>query len=165
MTARAEAMTYGGHRQQRGLLARFLASSFVAVTVVVFAIIVVWYVGAVLLNANAQNVFDKRDNVAARPPLARIGGQLVASGDPLDPAFVEAMVLPHVPERLATLLDRDGSCDFALDEAALGRLRVNVSRQRTGLKASMRFIRAEIPDLASLGLPEATGLPTLGVYP
>lgn len=69
MSTRAEAMTYGVHGRDRGLVARFLASRFVAVTVVVIAIVIIWYVGAILLNANAQNLFDKRDNVAARSPL------------------------------------------------------------------------------------------------
>jgi twitching motility protein PilT len=38
-----------------------------------------------------------------------------------------------------------------------GRFRVNVSRQRTGLKASLRLIGFEIPTLESLGLPAAIG--------
>jgi NitT/TauT family transport system permease protein len=50
-----------GGPKGRGHLARFLASKFVAVAVVVFVIVIVWYVGAVLLNANAQRLFDERD--------------------------------------------------------------------------------------------------------
>jgi NitT/TauT family transport system permease protein len=60
MTVGTEAMVYGGYRQRRGPIGRFFASSFVAVTIVVIAIIAIWYVGAVLLNANAQNFFDER---------------------------------------------------------------------------------------------------------
>ena len=60
---------------------------------------------------------------------------------------------PIVPERLRAILDEQGSCDFALDRGGLGRFRVNVSRQRTGLKACFRLIRRELPTLASLGLP------------
>jgi NitT/TauT family transport system permease protein len=54
--------------RRRGLLARFLGSSFVAVTVVVAAILVIWYAGAVLLNANAQNMFDARDGIVRTLP-------------------------------------------------------------------------------------------------
>jgi NitT/TauT family transport system permease protein len=46
---------------RRGILARFLASQFVAVSVVVFAIVAIWYVGAIFLNANAQRLFNERD--------------------------------------------------------------------------------------------------------
>jgi NitT/TauT family transport system permease protein len=68
MTARAEAMVYGGYRQRRGVVGRFFAGSFVAVTVVVIAIIAIWYVGAIFLNANAQNLFDQRDKVTRSFP-------------------------------------------------------------------------------------------------
>jgi NitT/TauT family transport system permease protein len=43
-----------------GIVARFLASRFVAVVVVVLAILVVWYVAAIFLNATAQHMFDER---------------------------------------------------------------------------------------------------------
>lgn len=46
-----------------GLGTRFLSSRFVAVSVVVLVILAIWYVGAVLLNANAQRLFDQRDGV------------------------------------------------------------------------------------------------------
>jgi twitching motility protein PilT len=98
--------------------------------------------------------------IAERAPLVRVGGKLVSHGDPLDPRLCEQMLLPRVPVRLAPVLPRDGSVDFALEESDLGRYRVNVSRQRTGLKASLRIIPAEIPTLASLGLPDATALVT-----
>ncbi len=43
-----------------GVMARFLRSRFVAVTVVVLAIIAIWYVGATLLNAPFQRELDAR---------------------------------------------------------------------------------------------------------
>ena len=63
MSAGADAATYGVHHRPRGFIRRFFASSFVAVTVVVACIIAIWYVGAVLLNANAQRLFDERQQV------------------------------------------------------------------------------------------------------
>ena len=98
--------------------------------------------------------------VAGRPPAIRIAGQVVPRGEALDPHMVEDMLLSRVPSRLASVLDRDGSCDFALEEPELGRFRVNVSRQRTGIKASMRLIAPEIPTLADLGLPDAIAAAT-----
>jgi twitching motility protein PilT len=93
--------------------------------------------------------------IAGRPPLVRVAGQLVPRGEPLDPQVVEDMILCRVPGRLTQNLDKDGSCDFAIDEPELGRLRVNAMRQRTGISATLRLIAPGIPTLASLGLPEA----------
>ena len=39
----------------------FLASRFVAVSAILLVILAVWYVGAIFLNTNAQNLFDARD--------------------------------------------------------------------------------------------------------
>ncbi|WNG40587.1 PilT/PilU family type 4a pilus ATPase [Archangium violaceum] len=91
--------------------------------------------------------------IAGRPPLFRIVGELLPHGEPLPPETVETLLLPHVPERLRPVLDRDGSCDFALDLRQAGRFRVNISRQRTGYKGCFRIIPREIPTLESLGLP------------
>lgn len=92
--------------------------------------------------------------IAERPVLMRIAGELLPQGEPLAADKVEAMLIPLVPARLLAELERDGSCDFALADSRLGRARVNVARQRTGLKATFRLIPAEIPTLAALGLPE-----------
>jgi len=91
--------------------------------------------------------------VAGRPLLLRLGGELLPRGDVLDPAAVEGMIGPIVPERLRAALAENGSCDFAIDRGDNGRFRVNVSRQRTGMKACFRLVAAGVPTLASLGLP------------
>jgi twitching motility protein PilT len=90
--------------------------------------------------------------VAGRSILLRIAGELIARGPPIDDAAVRAMVADVVPERVRKALADEGSCDFAL-ERAHGRFRVNVGRQRTGLKACFRCIPAAVPTLASLGVP------------
>jgi twitching motility protein PilT len=91
--------------------------------------------------------------IAGRPVLVRTCGELTPRGPPLEEKAVEAMVTPIVPARLRAVLEEQGSCDFALDRGQLGRYRVNVARQRTGLKACFRLIPAGTPTLASLGLP------------
>ena len=90
--------------------------------------------------------------VAGRPLLLRIGGELSPRGETLDAAAVEALVTPIVPEHMRAPLAEHGSCDFAI-ERATGRFRVNVTRQRTGMKACFRCIPAGVPTLASLGVP------------
>jgi len=91
--------------------------------------------------------------VAGRPVLVRVAGDLVPRGAAIHETLAEKMIGAIVPERLRATLADQGSCDFALDRGALGRFRVNVSRQRTGLKACFRCIPAGVPTLASLGLP------------
>ncbi|QSQ22553.1 PilT/PilU family type 4a pilus ATPase [Pyxidicoccus parkwayensis] len=93
--------------------------------------------------------------VAGRPPLFRLSGELLPQGEVLDAARVEELLLPVVPQRLRAVLEREGSCDFSLDSPEMGRFRVNVGRQRTGLKGTFRVISREIPTLESLGLPAA----------
>jgi twitching motility protein PilT len=90
--------------------------------------------------------------VAGRPMLLRVAGELIPRGPPIDEEAVDALVAQMVPERARMHLAAQGSCDFAI-ERATGRFRVNVSRQRTGLKACFRCIAATVPTLASLGLP------------
>jgi len=90
--------------------------------------------------------------VAGRPMLLRIGGELLARGPQIGESAVEEMVAVLVPERARAPLAAQGSCDFAIERPS-GRFRVNVVRQRTGLKACFRCIAAAVPTLASLGLP------------
>ncbi|MDI1451973.1 PilT/PilU family type 4a pilus ATPase [Polyangium sp. 6x1] len=113
----------------------------------------------VLLHARADGASDLHI-VAGRPPLVRIGGKLVPRGPVVEPQALERMLESRIPERLRAQLTLDGSCDFALDEPRIGRARVNVTRQRTGLKASFRLVSREIPTLAELGLPDAIALAT-----
>jgi twitching motility protein PilT len=91
--------------------------------------------------------------VAGRAPLFRVGGELRPRGQPLGPEEVGKMIRPLVPSRLTSTLDELGSCDFAIDVPKLGRFRVNVGRQQTGLKACLRLIPLELPTIAALGLP------------
>jgi len=91
--------------------------------------------------------------IAGRPLLLRVAGELTPHGPPIGEGVVGAMLGKLVPERLRATLEAEGSCDFALERTGIGRYRVNVSRQRTGLKGCFRCIPAEVPTLASLGLP------------
>jgi twitching motility protein PilT len=54
---------------------------------------------------------------------------------------------------MRSVLAEQGSCDFALERGEQGRYRVNVARQRSGLKACLRCIPSAVPSLASLGVP------------
>ncbi|MDB4997900.1 MAG: Twitching motility protein PilT [Myxococcaceae bacterium] len=108
-----------------------------------------------LLEAARREGASDLHVIAERPALFRIAGELVPRGESLSAARVEKMLRDNVPARLVSLLDDDGSCDYALQHERLGRFRVNVSRQRTGLKGCFRILAAEVPTLHSLGLPMA----------
>jgi twitching motility protein PilT len=108
-----------------------------------------------LLETARQRLASDLHVISGRPPLLRIAGDLIPVGQPLPPAVVEEMLLTRVPARLQRYLKQDGSCDFALEHPTAGRFRVNVGRQRTGIKGCLRLISREIPTLASLGLPES----------
>lgn len=108
----------------------------------------------ILTAARRANASDLHI-VAERPVLFRLAGELVPRGKPLTADVVENTVLGMVPARARGPLDAEGSTDFALAHPKLGRFRVNVTRQRTGYKASVRLIPDELPTLESLGLPAA----------
>ena len=98
--------------------------------------------------------------ISGRPAIFRVAGELRPDGETLPPKRVEQLVLSQVPPRLRSVLERDGSCDFALQSEASGRFRVNVCRQRTGLKGSFRLISRDLPSLETLGLPLDLALAT-----
>ena len=95
--------------------------------------------------------------VAGRPVLLRVATDLLPRTQPVMPEHVERMAREIVPARLRETLEMAGSCEFGIDHPQHGRFRVSVSRQRTGLKLSMRVVPREIPTLALLGIPEAAG--------
>ena len=106
-----------------------------------------------LLSAAREEGASDLHVVSGRPLLLRLIGELVPRGGPIAEASVEQMIEPLVPERLRPVLEEQGSCDFAIDRGSQGRFRVNVARQRTGLKACFRLIPPGVPTLESLGLP------------
>jgi len=105
-----------------------------------------------LLEARQRHASDVHV-VAGRPLLVRIASELRPTGSPIAQDDAERMLMPIVPARLSEALARDGSVDFAFDHPQAGRSRVNISRQRTGLKGAFRLISHAIPTLESLGLP------------
>ncbi|MDB4974435.1 MAG: Twitching motility protein PilT [Myxococcaceae bacterium] len=114
---------------------------------------------SLLRTARARQASDLHI-VGDRPAMVRVGGDMLKASAALPAALVETMLLAVVPKHLQAELARDGSCDFALQHASLGRFRTNVSRQRTGLKLTARPVGDRVPSLAELGLPDAIGTAT-----
>ncbi len=91
--------------------------------------------------------------MSGEPPRLRCAGNLTAAGPVLSDEQACALVMPLLNERNAKQLEELGYADFACQLEGVGRLRVNVNRQRTGIKGCFRLIMAEPPTLDSLGLP------------
>ncbi len=96
------------------------------------------------------------------PPVFRVDGRLVQSGDALDGEGLLQMFKPHLGIRGRRDLDERGSADFPLrlaagreldDSGPARRFRVNLHRQRGQLASAIRALPLEIPTLAGLGLP------------
>ena len=77
------------------------------------------------------------------------------AGAALSAAAVEAMIEGSVPPHRRSEFERDGAASFACVVGSSARCRVAVSRQRTGLKASIRILPPEPRSLGELELPDA----------
>jgi twitching motility protein PilT len=91
--------------------------------------------------------------MSGEPARVRSGGFLVAEGEPISDKAVRDLVLPLLDRRNQAQLDELGYADFACEVEGAGRLRVNVAKQRTGIKGCFRLIMDEPPTLESLGMP------------
>lgn len=91
--------------------------------------------------------------MSGEPARFRCGSRMLPVGDPIDDATVRELIMPLVGGRNETQLQELGYADFACQVDGAGRVRVNVNKQRTGLKACFRLIMDEPPSLESLGLP------------
>jgi twitching motility protein PilT len=108
---------------------------------------------AALAKAKADRASDLHF-APGRPPMARTGGELKPIGEPVTPAFVDAVAEVLLPPPSAPVLRREGSAVFSVETRAAGRARVHVSRVGGARHVSLRFI-PEVSTLGALELPEA----------
>jgi twitching motility protein PilT len=92
-----------------------------------------------------------------RPLFMKRHGQIEAlTTHPLSTDRVASLLTPLVTAQMAERLDQKRDVDFSLTVRSSGqRVRANLFRQRGGLSAVFRAVRAEIPVLDQLGLPRA----------
>ncbi len=108
---------------------------------------------ALLEQARAQAASDVHI-MSGEPPRLRCAGRLTAVGAVLSDQQACALVMPLLNERNAKQFTELGYADFACQLEGVGRLRVNVNKQRSGIKGCFRLIMPEPPTLDSLGLPD-----------
>ncbi len=107
---------------------------------------------ALLSDARRQGASDVHV-MSDQPPRFRCGGYMIAQGELLSDDQARNMTLPLLDERNRKQFDELGYADFACEVEGAGRLRVNVNKQRTGVKGCFRLIMDEPPSLEALGLP------------
>lgn len=92
---------------------------------------------------------------AGAPAMLRIEGEMLGVGrTPLTGEFIrelaESILTPDQHEQLRVQHD----LDVATEAGGLGRFRVNVFTQRGSIAMVLRYVRATIPKLAELNMPE-----------
>jgi twitching motility protein PilT len=109
-----------------------------------------------LAQARAKRASDAHI-LSDRAATLRIAGELVPIAEPLSDEIVRELLLKRIPEVMRASFQEHGSCDFSLVHPRLGRFRVNVTRQRSGMKLTARPIAVQVPTLQELGLPDSIG--------
>lgn len=90
---------------------------------------------------------------AGYPARMRILGRLKDLGGPISLETVENMLMTLLDDTQKHALAEVGYTDLALEFREAGRMRINISRQRGGLKGCFRLISPEPLPLEILGLP------------
>lgn len=103
------------------------------------------------VEKNASDLYLTPD----APAMLRIEGEMAAVGkSALTAEFVKELVHSILTPEQQIHLDRHWEIDLATEAGGLGRFRVNAYHQRGNVSMVMRYIKAEVPKLDELGVPE-----------
>lgn len=80
--------------------------------------------------------------------LYKIGKQVLKGAD------VEKIALEVMNDEQAKAFEKKPEMNLAIDEADIGRFRVNIFRQRNDMAMVIRVIKTELPNYKALGLPD-----------
>ncbi len=90
-----------------------------------------------------------------RPPLLRVKGKLIPlNTEAMQPADLERMLLEILTPDQKERFDRNQSVDIGYGVPGVARFRGNIYIQRGSVAGVFRRISFNIPDIATLGLPE-----------
>ncbi len=88
-------------------------------------------------------------------PSMKVQGKLYKIGkQTLSGADVEKLALDVMNAEQAKAFEQKPEMNLAIDEADIGRFRVNIFRQRNDMAMVIRVIKTELPNYKNLGLPE-----------
>jgi len=107
---------------------------------------------SILRTARTQGASDVHI-MSDHPVRVRRAGSLEPTGEVIAAAEIDAMVKSLLHGRHAEQLSVRGYADLGLELEGAGRLRINVNRQRSGLKICVRLVVSEPPTMEMLGLP------------
>ncbi len=103
------------------------------------------------VERNASDLYLTPD----APAMLRIEGEMAAVGKSrLTAEFIRDMVYSILTPEQQVHLDQHWEIDLATEAGGLGRFRVNAFRQRGTISMVMRYIKAEVPQLDALRMPE-----------
>ncbi len=89
------------------------------------------------------------------PPALWVSGRMLLLDLPsLKPDDVEQAFLPTLKDVQRAKLEAVGDVDYSLGRENVGRLRINLHRQRGSIGAAIRFIPHQIPTFETLQLPQ-----------
>lgn len=92
--------------------------------------------------------------VPGTPPALWVSGRMtMLDAEPLRPDDVAQAFLPTLKDSQRATLEAMGDVDYSLGRENVGRLRINLHRQRGSIGAAIRFIPHEIPTFENLSLP------------
>ncbi len=103
------------------------------------------------VEKNASDIFFTSN----APAMLKIEGEMLAVGktlmtNSLIRELVGSILTPEQQQYLESHLE----IDLATDAGGLGRFRVNVFTQRSSMAMVLRYVKAEIPTIEKLGVPE-----------
>jgi len=103
------------------------------------------------VEKNASDIFFTTN----APAMLKIEGEMLAVGK----AQMTATLIRELTENILTpeqlkVLEEHHEIDLATDAGGLGRFRVNVFTQRNTIAMVLRYVKAEIPTVEKLGVPE-----------
>ena len=107
-----------------------------------------------IVKAGASDLFI----TVAAPPVVKVQGSFKAlTRTALDAQGTRALAYSVLSEAQIQSFEMTLECDMSLELPNIGRFRVNVFWQRGAVALVVRYIRFEIPDLATIGLPPVLG--------
>ena len=89
------------------------------------------------------------------PAMLRIEGEMLAVGKTLMTSeLIRELATAFLTEEQRKYHDDHLEIDLATDAGGLGRFRINIFTQRNSIAMVLRYVKAEIPTLEKLGVPE-----------
>ena len=103
------------------------------------------------VEKNASDIFF----TVNAPAMLKIEGQMLAVGkNQLTSELIKELATSILTPEQQQFLQKNREIDLATEAGGLGRFRVNVFHQRDAVGMVLRYVKADVPELDKLGVPE-----------